>query len=255
MIRGRRTTPPCPRHGLRLVREYGRRMTVPRLRTALRGSAPTLSVERELWSAGSDVIVGIDEVGRGAWAGPLTVGAAVIPRDRRIYKVRDSKMLREREREALFDRIAGWCRAWAVGHATHAECDEFGMADAQRLATRRALDGLGIEPSVALVDGSWDFVETIETHTLVRGDARCLSIAAASILAKVTRDRLMRVEATNYPYWGFDSNKGYPGPGHAAALQWLGPSAVHRRSWVFMESLAWTGIRRFERPVPQQRLF
>lgn len=183
------------------------------------------------------------------------MGAAVIPRGRRVYKVRDSKMLSEKEREAIFDRVAGWCRSWSIGHATAAECDALGMADAQRLASRRALDGLSLVPDIVLVDGSWDFVEDHETRTLVKGDARCLSIAAASILAKVTRDRMMRADATEYPHWWFESNKGYPGPRHTAALQWFGPSAIHRRSWVFMDGLAWNGVERFKRESPQGVLF
>src|SRR5918994_1611453 len=112
--------------------------TAPTLRRALQGRSPSLSCERLLWDAGHEVVVGMDEVGRGAWAGPLTVGAAVLPRDRRVYKIRDSKQLTEAEREALFDRIAGWCTAWAVGHAWPDECDELGMSEAQRLAARRA---------------------------------------------------------------------------------------------------------------------
>jgi len=229
--------------------------TVPRLRSALKGRAPTTAVERELWDGGHDVIVGVDEVGRGAWAGPLTVGAAVIPQDRRVYKVRDSKMLSEDEREAMFGRIAGWCRTWAIGNATPGECDALGMADAQRLAARRALDALRLKPDIVLVDGPWDFIETIETRTLVKGDVRCLSISAASILAKVSRDRMMRAEATHYPHWCFDSNKGYPGPRHTAALQWYGPSPIHRQSWVFMDGIAWNGLERFEREDVQGILF
>src|ERR687884_1187113 len=96
--------------------------------------APSLKREQALWDEGHDVVVGMDEVGRGAWAGPLTVGAAVLPRDRRVYKIRDSKMLTEAQRERLFDRIASWCRAWAVGHASQVECDTLGMSAAQRLA-------------------------------------------------------------------------------------------------------------------------
>src|SRR5215210_5708280 len=145
---------------------------------------PSLSRERALWAEGYQVVVGVDEVGRGSWAGPLSVGAAVLPQDRRVYKVRDSKMLTEREREAMFDRIAGWCTTWAVGHASYEECDALGMADAQRLAARRALDALGVVPDQVLIDGNWDFVGGGRTQKLVKGDARCLSIAAASILAK-----------------------------------------------------------------------
>ena len=118
--------------------------TAPQLRRALKRSAPGLSRERALWEAGHEVVVGIDEVGRGAWAGPLTIGAVVLPRDRRVNKVRDSKQLTEREREALFDRITDWCVAWSVGHASERECDELGVSDAQRLAARRAIDGLGV---------------------------------------------------------------------------------------------------------------
>src|SRR3954470_7979183 len=112
--------------------------TVPQLRKAIKAKSPSLTVERGLWDEGHDVIVGMDEVGRGAWAGPLSVGAAVLPRDRRVDGVRDSQMLTERERERLFDRVGQWCQAWGVGHASQAECDELGMAAAQRLATRRA---------------------------------------------------------------------------------------------------------------------
>ena len=124
----------------------------------MRTRPPSLAMERQLWDEGHDVVVGVDEVGRGAWAGPLSVGAAVLPRDRRVYKVRDSKALTEAEREKLFARVAAWCVTWAVGHATQAECDEIGMADAQRLAAQRAIEGLGVVPDAIVVDGKWDFV-------------------------------------------------------------------------------------------------
>src|SRR5215213_7487159 len=132
--------------------------TAPQLRKAIKAKSPSLTVERALWAEGMKVVVGVDEVGRGAWAGPLSVGVAVLPRERRVYKVRDSKLLTEVEREALFDRIAGWCRAWAVGHASQEECDGLGMAEAQRMAARRAIAGLGLTPDLVLVDGNWDFV-------------------------------------------------------------------------------------------------
>ncbi|MCU1346761.1 MAG: rnhB, partial [Acidimicrobiia bacterium] len=113
-------------------------------------TAPTRALERALWADGHSVVVGFDEVGRGAWAGPLMVGAAVIPVDKRIVGVRDSKMLTEANRERLFDKIANWCAAWAVGAASQAECDGLGMAAAQRLAARRALDGLGVVPDAVV---------------------------------------------------------------------------------------------------------
>lgn len=222
-------------------------MTVPKLRQAIKHKAPGLSVERRHWGSGRSVVVGMDEVGRGAWAGPLTVGAAIVPKDRRVYKVRDSKMLTEGEREAIFDRVAGWVDAWAVGHASPAECDELGMSDAQRLAAKRALAKLNVEPDSVLLDGNWDFVGNGRTEKLVRGDAVCLSISAASILAKVSRDRIMRTLAPSYPWFGFEGNKGYPDPRHQAALAAYGPSAIHRRSWVFMDHLPWNGLQRYQR--------
>lgn len=227
-------------------------ITVPRLRPSLKRQSPGLSVERELWTSDDTIVVGMDEVGRGAWAGPISVGAAVVPRDRRVYKIRDSKMLTEDEREAMFDRIASWCQVWAVGHASHEECDELGMSDAQRLAAQRALDALGVTPDHVLVDGKWDFVGG--AIRIVRGDRTSLSIAAASILAKVTRDRIMRGIADQYPGYNFEANKGYPCPTHKANLQALGPSAIHRRSWVFMDHLVWNGVNRLIRPDSQLEL-
>jgi ribonuclease HII len=235
--------------------------TAPKLRKALKTSSPGLDVERGLWAEGHDVVVGVDEVGRGAWAGPLSVGAAVVPRDRRVYKIRDSKMLTEREREALFDRVAEWCVTWAVGHASQVECDELGMSAAQKLAARRAIEGLGVVPDQVLIDGSWDFVGTGNTRRIVKGDATCLSISAASILAKVTRDRMMRLEAPNFPGYDFEHNKGYPCPRHKAALQGMGPTSIHRRTWVFMDHIPWTGTPRLRpfgwepEPEPPPTLF
>ena len=154
--------------------------TAPTLRKAIKAKSPGLAVERSLWETGHEVVVGVDEVGRGAWAGPLSIGAAVLPRDRRVYKVRDSKLLTEAEREALFDRVADWCVAWSVGHASQEECDALGMSAAQKLAARRAIDGLGLgEPDQVLIDGNWDFVGGGRTRRIVKGDATCLSISAA----------------------------------------------------------------------------
>lgn len=221
---------------------------------ARRRRGPTLRLEREHWTAGDDVVVGLDEVGRGAWAGPLTIAAVVLPKDRRVYGVRDSKQLTEARREQLFDRVKDWCDAVGVGHVGHDECDLLGMSDAQRLAARRALDALGVVPDVVLVDGPWDFVGGDATRTVVRGDAVCLSIAAASIVAKVSRDRLMREHADHYPAFDFERNKGYPCPRHKLALKGYGPTPIHRRSWVFMENLPWLA-QRLEPVSAQGRLF
>ncbi len=363
------------------------------MRRALRGKAPGLRLERSLWDAGAAVVAGVDEVGRGSWAGPLTVAALVADPDQRIYKVRDSKMLTSLEREVLCDRIIAWARAVSVGHASVDECTRLGMADAQRLAAQRAVAGLGMPVDHVLVDGSWDFVTTADksgtpvaavvgddpsrtdvfshavspvaavvgdepspadvfshavspvaavvgdepsrtdvfshavspvaavvgdepspadvfshavspvaavvgdepsrtdvfshavspvaavvgdepsrtdvfSHavspvaapvrggscgptvtTVVRGDSLSLSIAAASVVAKVTRDRMMTQMADCYPGYWFASNKGYPCPRHVAALAAWGPCAIHRRRWAFMSSLRWTGVPRIE-PTP-----
>jgi ribonuclease HII len=208
-----------------------------------RRPGPTLTQEKAAWADGHRVVVGLDEVGRGAWAGPLSIGAVVLPRDRRVNGVRDSKQLTEARREELFDRIRSWCVASSVGHATHEECDRLGMSEAQRLAARRALDGLGLEPDLVLIDGTWDFVGGGRTRTIVRGDASCLSIAAASILAKVTRDRIMRAQADSFPGFDFDRNKGYPCPRHKLALKGYGPTSIHRRTWAFMDGTPWPALR------------
>jgi ribonuclease HII len=235
------------------------------LRRALRGRAPGLRVERSLWSGGAGVVAGVDEVGRGSWAGPLTVAAVVADPDSRIYKVRDSKMLNASEREVLHDRIRDWAHAVSVGHATVAECAELGMADAQRVAAWRAIDGLGPEVDHVLVDGSWNFLKPRPDDaagdeaevddgpavtTIVRGDSSSLSIAAASVVAKVTRDRLMVEAAELYPAYWFASNKGYPCPRHKTALAAWGPCAIHRRRWVFMDDLRWTAVPRLEAEQP-----
>ncbi len=241
------------------------------LRRALKGKAPGLRVERELWDTGADTVAGVDEVGRGSWAGPLTVAAVVANARTRIYKVRDSKMLTPAERDVLHDRILAWARAASVGHATVEECTALGMAGAQRLAARRAIDGLGFSVDHVLVDGAWDFVSAAAARpnsvngsaepdaanaaadddqrpmgvtTIVRGDATSLSIAAASVVAKVTRDRIMTSAAEIYPSYWFASNKGYPCPRHVAALAARGPCAIHRRRWAFMDGLRWTGVPR-----------
>ena len=210
-----------------------------------------------MWARGHDVVVGIDEVGRGSWAGPLMVGAAIVPRDTRVNGIRDSKLLTEREREALFPKIAEWCVSWAVGAASQEECDRLGMSAAQKLATRRAIESLTVTPDVAITDGKWDFVSpsVANVELAVKADLRCLSVATASVLAKVVRDRLMRELAESYPLWSFDTNKGYPCQVHKAAIQGYGPSAIHRRSWVFMDNYnPWTAIRRTP-PAGQTSLF
>ena len=205
---------------------------------------PDASRERALYQNGARTIVGIDEVGKGSWAGPLVIGIAMLS-DEVIFGdqpavalggVRDSKQLLEAKREAMFDEVAAKCLRWATGLATAAECDELGMVAAQRLATARGFAALGLNVDVAIVDGRWDFVSPHARKVVleVKADVNCVSVSAASVLAKVTRDRMMRESANDYPQWHFDTNKGYPCPKHRTALQGYGPCAIHRKSWAFM---------------------
>lgn len=207
------------------------------------GRAPTLVVERESWDGGAEVVCGVDEVGRGAWAGPVSVAALVVPRGPGIDEVRDSKELTRSAREQLHDRILAWAPAVGVGHAWPHECDALGMTAATRRAAWRALARLAAadhEPDRILLDGKHDYLgEPGRVRTIVGGDGSSLAIAAASVVAKVTRDAMMRSSAHQYPGFGFESNVGYPSPVHRAALNAYGPTAVHRRSWVFMRSLPW----------------
>lgn len=214
---------------------------------------PNALRERALRESGANTIIGIDEVGKGSWAGPLVIGIAMLSDDvifsdepaLALGGVRDSKQLLEAKREAMFDEVAAKCSRWSTGLATAIECDELGMVAAQRLATTRGFAALGLSISAnadaavvdaAVVDGRWDFVSPHARKVLleVKADVNCVSVAAASVLAKVTRDRMMREFANDYPQWHFDTNKGYPCPKHRAALQGYGPSAIHRTSWAFM---------------------
>jgi len=211
---------------------------------ARRTPAPTTAIERQLRAEGFNCIVGLDEVGKGAWAGPLVIGAAVLRANvldldepaAYMGGARDSKQIVESQRDAVFDVVARTVASWAIGFASAQECDALGMNAAQRLAAKRALDQLGVQPDAAIIDGTWDFVSPHIQRVLaeVKADTTCLSVAAASVLAKVTRDRLMRQCATDFPQWHFDTNKGYPCPRHRVALQGYGPSAFHRTSWAFM---------------------
>jgi ribonuclease HII len=221
--------------------------------TAIRVTLPDLSRERALRrDGGHSWIAGMDEVGRGAWAGPVSVGVALIPlkaTKRTLPRwLRDSKQLSEARRESIFDSVGAWCVDWAVGHASPEECDRWGMRIALRLASQRALAGLERPPDALLVDGPLDLVAGAEpdegaycgpVHPVIGGDARCASVAAASVLAKVVRDRLMRAESEHYPPYAFEQNKGYPSPTHQMALRGYGLSSIHRRSWSYVTSLPW----------------
>jgi len=214
---------------------------------------PTLRHERRHWGDGARVVVGLDEVGRGSWAGPVTV-AAVVPSDEHLKGIRDSKMLTPNERVVAAASVRSWARAVGVGHASHEECDELGMTEALRRAASRALVEIeiaGFSPDRILLDGNHDYLgDKARVRTIIKGDTSTLSIAAASVVAKVTRDAMMVEEAEHFPAYGFESNKGYPSPVHKHALNGYGPCTIHRRSWVFMEQLCWRNL-----PGPPGRLF
>jgi ribonuclease HII len=218
-----------------------------------RGSPPDDCLERALRVEGFERVAGIDEVGRGAWAGPASVGVVVFAADVPPPDgLRDSKELAEERRETLYPLVTRWCVEWSVGHAGAEECDGLGMTAALRLAARRALGGLAAPPDVVLLDGGFDYVTEPavedrapsaapafpEVRTVVRGDSTCVSIAAASIVAKVTRDRMMRGLSSSFPGYDFDRNKGYPSPVHRMALAGFGLTSVHRRSWSYVDGLA-----------------
>jgi ribonuclease HII len=226
--------------------------------TAVRVSTPNLSEENVLHRRGHSLVAGMDEVGRGAWAGPVSVGVALIPAKatkRTLPRwLRDSKQLSEARRESIFETVAAWCVDWAVGHASPEECDRYGMTVALRLASQRALAGLSCPPDALLVDGPRDLMAAPapaerpmkeagefggSVYPVIGGDARCASVAAASVLAKVVRDRLMRDESEHFPPYAFEQNKGYPSPTHQMALRGYGLSSIHRRSWAFVTSLPW----------------
>jgi ribonuclease HII len=214
---------------------------------------PTLRLERRCWDAGEPVVVGIDEVGRGAWAGPVTVGA-VVSAPEHLRGIRDSKDLTRSQREVAAADVREWAVAVGIGHATHDECDELGMTAALRAAGRRALAALavqGYEADRIILDGNHDYLGLGDrVTTVIKGDRTVLAVAAASCVAKVTRDAIMREEAVHYPPYDFESNVGYPAPVHKAALRGYGPSSIHRRSWIFMDGLCWPGV-----PPPRGRLF
>ncbi|MFJ5693109.1 ribonuclease HII [Arthrobacter sp. NPDC093125] len=215
--------------------------------------APTLDYEKRFLPRGARFLAGVDEVGRGALAGPVSVGIAVVDLHRMelLADVRDSKLLKAAERERLDPLVRAWSVASAVGHATAREIDELGIMGALRTAGNRAwfqILGTGITPDVVLLDGSHNwlspdmqpslFDEVVvdpgcdaPVHTLVKADMQCLSVAAASVLAKVERDRTMQELHVEYPAFGWDVNKGYGTAAHREAIRTAGPSPYHRVSW------------------------
>lgn len=229
------------------------------------GPTPTLRAERAHLRAGHALVAGMDEVGRGALAGPVTVGVVVVDLATRSAPVglRDSKLLTPLARARLAPRVRRWSPACAVGHAQAWEIDEIGIMRALRLAGRRAMAQLPLTPSLVLLDGNhdwyspprptpfdvpleaggpatdgWDGWGDVDAwadgpvvRTMIKADVRCAAVAAASVLAKTERDELMVGHARIHPGYGWEVNKGYSAPAHAQALDRLGPCTQHRQTW------------------------
>ena len=188
--------------------------------------------ENEARQAGYKIICGVDEAGRGPLAGPVCAAAVILPENHNIEGLNDSKKLTEKKREALYDIIRNEAVAYSVAMASEKEIDEINILQATYLAMRRAVAGLSVQPDFVLVDGNRDPILGIDTRTVIKGDALSASIAAASVLAKVTRDRYMLEISEKYPEYQFPKHKGYGTKLHYEMLEKYGISDIHRRSFL-----------------------
>lgn len=226
------------------------------------GRRPSLRVERALLREGITRIAGMDEVGRGALAGPVTVGVVIVDASTRSAPtgLRDSKLLTAAERDALAPRLRRWAGSWAVGHAEPDEIDRYGIIAALRLAGTRALAQLGAHPDIVVLDGNHDWLTPPAptlfddavlsgagvrrtpplpglvaplpaVRTMIKADLRCSAVAAASVLAKTSRDAIMVELGRADDRFDWESNKGYSAPAHQAGLRRWGPTTLHRRTW------------------------
>ncbi len=198
-----------------------------------RGGLPTLEHERQFWQAGHTHVAGIDEAGRGAWAGPVVAAAVILDLTKadRLSAVNDSKRLSARQRETLYQIIVDNCRAFGVGHGTVEEIDSIGIVPATRLAMTRAIEALSPQPDALIIDAVRLPKVNLPQSVFFFADSISLSVAAASIIAKVTRDRLMVELDAHYPRYDFARHKGYGTRIHQVALQSIGPCEIHRRSF------------------------
>lgn len=190
------------------------------------------SYENELYDSGIELICGVDEAGRGPLAGPVCAAAVILPRGIEIPALNDSKKLTEKKREELYPVIIEKALAYGIAFAAVEEIEEHNILNAAFMAMRRAVSQLSLTPELALVDGNRDPVLGIETRCVVKGDGKCADIAAASVLAKVTRDRYMLEMAEKYPQYHFEQHKGYGTKLHYEAIRENGPSPIHRMSFL-----------------------
>ena len=190
------------------------------------------SLENEIYDSGIKLLCGVDEAGRGPLAGPVCAAAVILPRGLEIEGLDDSKKLSEKKREALFDVITEKALAYGIAFAQVEEIERLNILEATFLAMNRAIEKLSIKPELALIDGNRNKGITVPSRCVVKGDSRCADIAAASILAKVTRDRLMLEMAETYPQYHFEKHKGYGTKLHYEAIRAHGPSPIHRLSFL-----------------------
>lgn len=189
-------------------------------------------IEDELYGKGYSVICGVDEAGRGPLAGPVCAAAVILPEHARLPGLNDSKKLTDKKRRELFPLIKEQAVAYGIGFASHEEIDEINILQATYLAMERALEQLKVRPDIALIDGNRAKDFGLPVQTVVKGDSLSANIAAASVLAKVTRDDLMLEMAKEYPGYGFEVHKGYGTKAHYEALRMLGPCAIHRMTFL-----------------------
>lgn len=192
----------------------------------------TMEKEMEIRAKGFAAVCGIDEAGRGPLAGPVVAAAVILPEGILLPGVNDSKKITEKKREILFDYVKEHALAYGIGEASETEIDEINILQATFLAMRRAVEALQLPADYALVDGNRIQGLPIPAETIIGGDGKVLSIAAASILAKVTRDRYMRDMAVQYPEYGFEKHKGYGTKAHYAALEQYGICPLHRKTFL-----------------------
>ncbi len=190
------------------------------------------TLENEIYDSGIRLLCGVDEAGRGPLAGPVCAAAVILPRGTQIEGLNDSKKLSEKKREALYDLIIEKAVSYGIAFASVEEIEEYNILNATFLAMNRALARLKPVPELALIDGNRNTGIELPSRCIVGGDGCCADIAAASILAKVTRDRYMDSMAKQYPAYGFDRHKGYGTKAHYAAIRENGPCPIHRLSFL-----------------------
>jgi len=189
--------------------------------------------EEQLYSENIKLIAGIDEAGRGPLAGPVVVGIVIMPKDSMIEGINDSKKISEKKREKLYEQIKEEAIAWSVGIADQNEIDEINILNATKLALTRAVEAISVKPDLILVDALTNInTKGIPYKSIIKGDSKEYSIASASIIAKVTRDRMMREYDEIYPQYGFSGHKGYGTAKHIAAIKEYGPCILHRKSFI-----------------------